>query len=145
MLQSLTFTGSAHQSQQVIVTTILCNVLDVLLQRLGLIGRQPLQDSPEHSTLTDTATDIAGEEQGLHCQVCVLSIGTEEAIGDFLITFSAQGTDRCEQIQTFRLGGSICSCAVLGIGHIRFFLQKLKHVKSLLRDRIRKYKAPLGI
>ena len=69
LLQGLTFASSAHQSQQVIVTTILRNVLDVFLQRLGLIGRQPLEDGTEHTALTNTTTDITCKEQGLHRQV----------------------------------------------------------------------------
>lgn len=64
----------------------------------------------------------ARKEQGLHGQISVFGIGAEEAIRDLLVTLSAQGADRSEQIQTFRLGGTICNCAIFRMGHICFFL-----------------------
>ena len=111
-----------HQSKEIVIASILCNVGDVLFHRLRLIVRKPLEDGAEDAALPDTATDISREKQRFHGEISILCVCAEESICDLLVTLPSECADGRKQIQTLRLGGLICNRSVFRMGQIRFVL-----------------------
>ena len=121
--QSVLLTGSTHKAQQIVPTTVLCNVGNVLLGRSRLVLCKPLQAHTEHLSLAKATAYIAGKEKSLHCQVGIFSEGPDKAPQDLLFARASQCADSREQIQAIRIGCCMRNSTILSIGAIHFIFQ----------------------
>ena len=109
--QSVFFAGGAHEAQQIVPTTVLCNVGNVLLGRSRCVLCEPLQAHAEHLSLAQATSYITGKKQSFHRQIGIFSEGPNETIEDFLLATASQCTDGCEQIQAIAVNLQICCVA----------------------------------